>query len=69
MLAFNLTSHTKKVDIKIDAAIYHLDYNTIEFFSGTNQKLEVKSKFHESNNLLSFEVEIPPLSLIIAILK
>ena len=69
ILGFNLTSRNKKVDIKIDTTLYDLHCNTIELFSGTNQKIDLNLKFHESDNILDFKLVIPPLSPIIAILK
>ncbi len=69
ILGFNLTSRNKKVDIKIDTTLYDLHCNTIELFSGTNQKIDLNLKFHESDNILDFKLVIPPLSPIIAVLK
>jgi len=69
ILAFNLGSRDKKVDIKIDTALYDLNYNSIEFLSGTNQKIEANSKFQKINNILSIEITVPPMSPIIAVLK
>jgi hypothetical protein len=69
ILAFNLGSRNKKIDVKIDAALYNLDCNSIELLSGTNQKIEANSKFHKTNNILSLEIVIPPMTPVIAILK
>ncbi|GAI05881.1 unnamed protein product, partial [marine sediment metagenome] len=69
ILAFNLTSRNKKVDIKINAPQFDLHFQTIELVSGTNQKIDLISKFHDPKKILEFEIVIPPLSPIIAILK
>ena len=69
ILAFNLGSRNKKVDIKIDTALYDLNYNSIELLSGTNQKIDMNAKFQKINNILSIEIIVPPMSPIIAVLK
>ncbi|MFX0071536.1 MAG: hypothetical protein ACFFAO_10645, partial [Candidatus Hermodarchaeota archaeon] len=67
--AFNLTSCKKRVKIKLDLSKYNLKFQMIELFDGTNQKIDVLSKFEESDNIVEFDVEIPPVSPRIAILK
>lgn len=69
IIAFNLTSRDKKLKIKINIAKYSLDFDRIDVFNGTNQKLEISSKLYEPNKILEFEVEIASLAPIIAILK
>jgi hypothetical protein len=69
IIAFNLTSRDKKLKIEIDIARYGLDFDRIDAFNGTNQKLEILSKSHELNKNLEFKIKIPSLTPIIVILK
>ncbi len=62
--AFNLTSRKKKVSIQLDISKYGLQVGKTEIYNGKNELLH-GSIINESN----FEIEIPPLSPIIAILK
>ncbi|MBY9016066.1 MAG: hypothetical protein KGD68_10275 [Candidatus Lokiarchaeota archaeon] len=62
--AFNLSSRKKRVIIHSDFSKYGLQVSKAEFYNGKNELL-YGSVFKESN----FEIEIPPLSPVIAILK
>ncbi len=62
--AFNLTSRKKRVNIQSDFSKYRLQVSKAEFYNGKNELL-YGLIFKESN----FEIEIPPLSPVIAILK
>jgi len=62
--AYNLTSRKKKVSIQLDLSKYGLQVSKTEIYNGKNELLH-GSIINESN----FEIEIPPLSPIIAILK
>ncbi len=67
--AFNLSSRDKKVAIKLDTSKFNLKFQTIEIFTGTNQKIDTLSKFNEHTKFLEFNIEISSLSPAIAILK
>ena len=67
--AYNLTSRKKKLRIKIDYLKYSLKFHNLELFNGTNQKVDTLSQIHKPNKSLELEIEIPPLSPIIAILR
>ncbi len=69
IVACNLSSREKTVNIEIDKSKFNLKVQTIEFFTGTNQKLDGLSNIHQSSEILQFEVDIPSLSPIIAILR
>ncbi len=69
LVACNITSRDKKCKIKIDTQICGVQFRSVEIFTGTNQKREPISKLYEANKFFEFEVEIPSLSPIIAILK
>jgi hypothetical protein len=62
--AYNLTSRKKRVIIPLDLSKYGLHANRTEIYNGKNELL-YGSIINESN----YEVEIPPLSPIIVILK
>ncbi|MCJ7650173.1 MAG: hypothetical protein MUP85_16305, partial [Candidatus Lokiarchaeota archaeon] len=67
--AYNLSSRGKKIEIQFDSIKYGLEANTAEIYNGINQKISTAKIAQNSNNIYRFEVEIPPLSPIIAILK
>jgi hypothetical protein len=69
IVACNLSSRDKKVNIRIDIPKFNLKFQKIEIFTGTYQKITPLSKFYEPNKILEFEIEIASLSPIIAILK
>jgi len=62
--AYNLTSRNKRVIIQSDLSKYGLQVSKAEIYNGKNELL-YNSIFKEPN----FEIEIPPLSPVIAILK
>ena len=62
--AYNLTSRKKKVSIPLDFSKFGLQVSKTEIYNGKNELL-YGPIIHES----SFEIEIPPLSPVIAILK
>jgi len=62
--AYNLTSRKKKVNIPLELSKYGLQVSKTEIYNGKNELLH-GSIINESN----FEIDIPPLSPIIAILK
>jgi len=66
--AYNLTSRKKKIVIQLDFKKYGLQFSKIEIYNGLNEKLS-NSLINESKSIKEFEIEIPPLSPIIAILK
>ncbi|NHJ23715.1 MAG: hypothetical protein EAX89_04020 [Candidatus Lokiarchaeota archaeon] len=68
ILAYNLTSRAKKTKIVIDLSKYELDFNIIEIFNGIHEKLYSQPEFKKSGLLIEFEVVIPSLSPIIALL-
>jgi len=67
--AYNLSSRVQNIDVQINLKKYGLDANTIEFYSGINQKISTQQLSQISNNAFQFKVEISPLSPIIAIIK
>jgi len=62
--AYNLTSRKKKVNIQLNLSQYGLQISKLEIYNGKNELLH-----GPMINQSSFEIEIPPLSPIIAILK
>jgi len=66
--AYNLTSRKKKVIIQLDLTKYSLQVNNREIYNGLNEKLS-SSLITESKSMIEFEIEIPPLSPIIVVLK
>jgi hypothetical protein len=66
--AFNLTSREKTLKIKIELQRYKLRFQTVEIYNGINQEIQAVSKIHEPNNILEFELELPSLTPIIAVL-
>ena len=62
--AYNLTSRKKKVNIQLDLSKYGLQVSKLEIYNGKNERLNSRMI-----NKSSFEIKIPPLSPIIAILK
>jgi hypothetical protein len=69
ILVFNLFSRDKKVAIKLDNSKFNLEVQKIEIFTGTNQIIGTLSNIRQPNNIIEFEVDIPSLSPLIAILK
>jgi len=67
--AYNLSSRVQKIDVDIDLVKYGLDVNTVEIYNGINQKISTVKLNKKSENISQFEVEITPLSPIIAILQ
>jgi hypothetical protein len=62
--AYNLTSRKKMVTIPLDLSKYGLNTNKIEIYNGKNELL-----YGPIISVSNLEVEIPPLSPIIAIFK
>ena len=69
IIACNLSSREKKVNIKIDISDLNLMFQTIQLFTGIYQKIETPSNINQHNKILKFEVNIPSLSPIIVILN
>ncbi len=69
IIAYNLTSRSKKVEIELDKSKYNLEFSLAELYNGANSKLSEVKVAQNSNNLFRIDVEIPPLSPIIVILK
>jgi len=69
ILAFNLSSRVKQVDIQFDPIKYGLDVSFVEIYNGLNQNISSLKLTQISKNNYQFKLEIPPLSPIIAILK
>ena len=67
--AYNLSSRVKIIEIQFDSLKYGLEVNTVEIYNGINQKISTIKLTQSSKNLYQFNVEISPLSPIIAILK
>ncbi|MFX0046672.1 MAG: hypothetical protein ACFE8G_00755 [Candidatus Hermodarchaeota archaeon] len=67
--AYNLSSRVQKLDVQIDIVRYGLDVNTVDIYNGINQKISTIKLNMKSEDISQFEVEIPPLSPIIAILQ
>jgi len=64
IIAYNLTSRKRKMNIPLDLSQYGLQVNKTEIYTGIN-KLLSSPLSTESN----FEIVIPPLSPVIAVLK
>lgn len=62
--AYNLTSRRKKVVIQLDPSKYGLNVKEIEVYNGKYERID-----EYIINEVNIEIEIPPLSPIIAILK
>ncbi|GAG57831.1 unnamed protein product, partial [marine sediment metagenome] len=67
--AYNLSSRVQKIDVHINLVKYGLDVNTVNIYNGINQKISTIKLNKKSENISQIEVEIPPLSPIIAILQ
>ena len=67
--AYNLSSQTKKIEIKLDPIKYGLEVNTAEIYNGINQKIITLKLTQDSNNNYQFDLELSPLSPLIIILK
>jgi len=67
--AYNLSSRSQKTVIQFNFMKYGLEVRDIEIYNGINQKISTLKVNHDSDNICRFEVEIPPLAPIIAILK
>lgn len=67
--AYNLRSRKQIVDIQINLLRHGLDVSTAEIYNGTNQVISTVNLTKKSSDSCQFEIEIPPLSPIIAILK
>jgi len=67
--AYNLSSRVKIIEIQFDSLKYGLEVNTVEIYNGINQKISTIKLTQSSKNIYQFNVEISPLSPIIAILK
>jgi hypothetical protein len=66
--AYNLSSRVKKINVQIDLVKYGLDVKIVDIYNGINDKISGENLKEISENIYQFEVEIPPLSPIIAIL-
>ena len=67
--AYNLTSRVQKVEIKLDPLKYGLEISNVDIFNGLNQTISTINLAQISKNTLIFEIEIPSLSPIIAVVK
>jgi len=67
--AYNLSSRVQMIEIQFDSLKYGLEVNTVEIYNGINQKISTIKLTQSSKNIYQFNVEISPLSPIIAILK
>jgi hypothetical protein len=67
--AYNLTSRAQKVEIKVNLLKFGLDISSIDIYNGVNQKLMSADLTPDSEGDIRFNVEIPPLSPIIALFK
>ena len=67
--AYNLSSQNHKIEIQFDPIKYGLDVNSVEIYDGINHLIGKIKLIQRSKNFFQFEVEIPSLSPIIAILK
>ncbi|NVM46751.1 MAG: hypothetical protein HWN79_17730 [Candidatus Lokiarchaeota archaeon] len=67
--AYNLSSRVQKLDVQIDLMKYGLEVSSVVIYSGLNQKISSGKLNKKSETISQFEVEIPPLSPIIAILQ
>ncbi len=67
--AYNLSSRVQMIEIQFDPIKYGLEVNTVEIYNGINQKISTINLTQNSSNIYRFNVEISPLSPIIAILK
>ena len=66
--AYNLSSRVRTIDVQIDPVKYGLKVETVEIYSGINQKISTINLTKRANNSYQFKVEISQLSPIIAIL-
>ncbi|MFW9952193.1 MAG: hypothetical protein ACFFKA_18895 [Candidatus Thorarchaeota archaeon] len=66
--AYNLTSRKKIAAIQLDLKKYSLHIGKVEIYNGINEKLATLPVI-KSKSIIEFEIEIPPLSPIIMILK
>jgi len=67
--AYNLSSRVQSIDVQFDPIKYDLDVSTVEIYNGINQKISTIKLAKSSKNVYQFNIEISPLSPIIAILK
>ena len=67
--AYNLSSRVQIIEIQFDPKKYGLDVNSVDIYSGINQKISTIKLTQNSNNIHQFKVEISSLSPIIAILR
>jgi hypothetical protein len=67
--AYNLTSRAQKIEIKLDPLKYGLNISTVVIYNGVNQKIMSTDLTFNADNNLIFDIEIPSLSPIIALLK
>jgi len=67
--AYNLNSRPQKTVVQFDTLKYGLKVNSVEIYNGINQNISTLKLTQDSYNNYRFEVEIPPLAPIIAILK
>jgi len=66
--AYNLTSRKKNITIQLDLKKFDLKFGKVEIYNGINEKLS-SLLIDETKSMMKFEIDIPPLSPIIAILK
>ena len=57
------------IEIQFEPIEYGLEVNTVEIYNGINQKISTIKLTQSLKNIDQFNVEISPLSPIIAILK
>jgi hypothetical protein len=69
IMAFNLSSREKTVTIQINTSKFGLKFQNILLFTGTYQKIETLSNINQLENTFKFDIDIPSLSPIIAILR
>jgi len=67
--AYNLSSRVKKVPIQFDPLRYSLEVSSVDIYNGTNHKISTIKLIKDSKNIIRFDIDITPLSPIIAILK
>ncbi|MFW9823673.1 MAG: hypothetical protein ACFFE4_12090 [Candidatus Thorarchaeota archaeon] len=67
--AYNLTSRSKQVEMVLDLLKYDLLISNVEIYNGINEKISDVKPIKVSENSCKFNIEIPSLAPIIAILK
>ena len=69
LIAYNLTSRPKQIEIRINRQKYGLDINKIDIYNGINQKMKSLELNQNYVSIVRFRLDVPSMSPRICILR